>query len=97
MPTLPTAPILPLPVETLWLRGSVASLSTNMFSMPIFRFLQNGILVVATVPAPPAVVCFKSYVGDQCSRCAAIATCSLFGPSARRSHDFTFSSVKPCD
>ena len=36
-------------------------------------------------------------VFDQCSRCAAVATCSLFGPSARRLHDFTFSSVISCD
>ena len=43
--TLPTAPILPLPVWTLWLCGSIVSLSTNIFSMPIFRFLQIVMLV----------------------------------------------------
>ena len=40
------------------------------------------------VPTPPAVVCVKWYVFDQCSRSAALATCSLFGPHARRSHSF---------
>ena len=43
---------------------------------------------MATVPAPPAVVCVKWYVSDKRSRSAALATCSLFGPHARRSHSF---------
>ena len=54
--------------------------------------------MVATVSAPPAVVCFKQYVFHQRSRSAAVATCSLFfGPSATRSHSFIVSSVFHCD
>ena len=34
------------------------------------------------VLAPRAVVCFRYYVFDQCSRSVATATCSLVGPSA---------------
>ena len=62
-----------------------------------FASCKSGCLVVAMVPAPPAVVCSKWYAFDQCSRSAAVATCSPFGPSARRSHYFTFSSVTTCD
>ena len=40
------------------------------------------------MPAPPAVVCVKWYVFDKRPRSAALATCSLFGPHARRSHSF---------
>ena len=34
------------------------------------------------VLAPRAVVCFRYYVFDQCSRSVAVATCSLVGRSA---------------
>ena len=34
------------------------------------------------VLAPRAVVCYRYYVCDQCSRSVAVATCSLVGPSA---------------
>ena len=51
---------------------------------------------MATVPDPPDV-CFKKYVFDQCSRSAAVATCSLCGPSARHLHYFIFSAVISCD
>ena len=40
-----------------------------------FAFYISGL--VAALPAPPAVVCFKYHVFDQ--RSAAAATCSLFG------------------
>ena len=43
--TLPLVPILPLPVGVL-LRGSDVSVSTNMFSVPFFRFLQIGVWVL---------------------------------------------------
>ena len=44
------------------------------------------------VPDPPAVVCFKKSVVDQCSHSAAGATYSLFGASVSRSHSFAVSS-----
>ena len=43
-------------LERLWLSGRVTSLSTKMIS---FALGIQGCLVVATVTAPPAVVCFK--------------------------------------
>ena len=48
------------------------------------------------MPAPPAVVLIKQYMFDQCSRSAAVVTCSLSGPSAIQSHDFAFSSFTSC-
>ena len=77
--TLPTAPILALPVRCLWLCGSSPSSSTNMFTMPIFRFLKIGMLgggngVCSTCCRLPQIV-----------HSAAVATCSLLFPSARRS------------
>ena len=51
--TLPIVPILSLLVGVLLLRGSVVS-----------SFLQIGELGVATMPAPPAVVCFNKCVFD---------------------------------
>ena len=59
-------------------------------NLPV-AFCKTGCFVVAMVPVPPAVVCFKWCVFDQCSRSAAVATCSLVGPSAKRSQYFTLS------
>ena len=53
--------------------------------------------MVATVSAPPAVVCFKQYVFDHHSHSAAVVTCFLFGLAATGSHSFNFSSVTLCD
>ena len=89
MSPLPTAPLLPLPIGILRLCGSTHPLSTNMFSVPIFRFL-------AMVSAPPAVVCLK-YVFEQCSRSAEVAACSLSGLFAGRPHNVTFSPEMSCN
>ena len=35
------------------------------------------------VSGPPAVVCLKNHVFNQCSSSVVVATCSLVGPSAR--------------
>ena len=61
-----------------------------------WAFCKSECLAVATVPSPAAVVCFRKYVFYQCSRSADVATCSRVGPSARRCHSLTFSSVTPC-
>ena len=45
--------------------------------MPFFAFGKSGCLGVATVSAPPIVVCFKYHVLVQCSRSASVGTCSL--------------------
>ena len=82
IPTLPSVPILPLPIG-IWLsRGSSVSLSTNILSMPFFGCLQIGALAVATVPAPLALVCFNTL----CCRCEVFScgsfckTVALFDP-----------------
>ena len=58
---------------------------------------KSGCSTVATVLAPLAVVCFKNNVVDQCSRSADVVTCCHCGPSVRRSHSLTLSSVTPSD
>ena len=79
---------------TLLLRLSIVScVDEHVLDANPSVFCKSGCLVVAAVLAPPAVVCFKQYVCNHCSRAAAVATCSLFGPSERLSHSFIFSSV----
>ena len=48
----------------------------------VLYFRQIGMLGGGLVLAPPAVVCFRYYVFDQCSRSVAVATFSLVSPSA---------------
>ena len=84
--TLPTSPILALPIGTLWLCRSVGSLWANMLLVP---YLLLSAPRVATVLVPPSDVCCGWCVFYQWSHSAAVATCSRFGPSARRSHAFT--------
>ena len=38
---MPIVPILSMPVGIVWLRGSIVSFSTNLFSVPIFSFLHT--------------------------------------------------------
>ena len=63
---------------------STPTLSTKMFSMPIFRFLRIGMLAGGSGAPPPAVVLLQIVLFDQGSRSVMAGACSLFGSSARR-------------